>query len=274
MERAAIAAEPDAKSQWRRAKIRGSRTEMGADICDGAGGAGPGETRETKGRGGNGALRDFFSDLPDTLRAPDAETPRGRILEHARALFASRGFAPTTIRAIAGEARVNPAMIHYYYGSKSLLYRRVIAIELIATLRGVFDRIEPGLPASEHLIRIPLGIMREMHTTPERVDLLRRELAEGAGEAKAAILEMSRHGPLGLWGLLAPIVRQGQAEKSVRDVPIETLLPFLLSVGHGSMILEPLFRLVLGIESGDETAWERRLLGFEDLLRRGVLVEE
>jgi AcrR family transcriptional regulator len=217
-------------------------------------------------------LRDFFSDLPETLRPPEAGTPRARILDRARSLFASSGYAGTSVRSIAAGASVNPAMIHYYYGSKGLLYRRVIALELIATIRGVIERLDTSLPASELLVRVPLAIMHEMHVNPERLNLIRRELADGADQARAAVIEMSRHGPLGMWNLLAPLVRRGQEEAEIREVPVDALLPFLISVGHGSMILEPLFRLVLGIGADDEDAWERRLAGFETLLRGGICV--
>lgn len=44
--------------------------------------------------------------------------PKERILEAAIRLFARRGFAATGVRQIASEARVNLAMVSYYYGSK------------------------------------------------------------------------------------------------------------------------------------------------------------
>lgn len=51
---------------------------------------------------------------------------RRRILRAARALFAERGFASTTTRAIAQEAGCNLSMINYYYGSKDGLMEAVL----------------------------------------------------------------------------------------------------------------------------------------------------
>jgi AcrR family transcriptional regulator len=44
------------------------------------------------------------------------------ILTAARRLFAERGFERTTIRAVAGEAGVDPALVMQYFGSKDRLF--------------------------------------------------------------------------------------------------------------------------------------------------------
>ncbi|MFH1680327.1 MAG: TetR family transcriptional regulator [Candidatus Eisenbacteria bacterium] len=218
------------------------------------------------------SLRAFLEQVPEELAPPEPGSPRERILSAARALFAERGFSRAGIRAIAAVAAVNPAMIHYYYGNKGLLHRRVIAQELRATIRGIFERLEPGLPPAEVLVRIPIGIMREMRGNPERLGLLRREIADGGEQVRRAIVEMGPHGPLGLRDLISSLIRGAQARGEVRPLPVEAILPFLVAVGHGSMIMEPFFQLVLGIEAADETSWSRRLESFEVLLRQGLAV--
>jgi AcrR family transcriptional regulator len=40
------------------------------------------------------------------------------VLSAARELFAERGFERTTIRAVAGRAGVDPALVHHYFGTK------------------------------------------------------------------------------------------------------------------------------------------------------------
>ncbi|WP_406672499.1 TetR family transcriptional regulator [Natronospira sp.] len=45
-----------------------------------------------------------------------------RILDAARRLFAELGFERTTIRAVAGEAGVDPALVMQYFGSKDGLF--------------------------------------------------------------------------------------------------------------------------------------------------------
>jgi len=50
---------------------------------------------------------------------------REQLLKVATRLFATQGFARTTLRAIADEACVNQAMIHYYWRTKVALYGEV-----------------------------------------------------------------------------------------------------------------------------------------------------
>ncbi|MFI6505500.1 TetR family transcriptional regulator [Nonomuraea typhae] len=50
------------------------------------------------------------------------EESRRRILEAARTRFAGQGYDAVTIRSLAADAGVDPAMIHYFFGSKDKLF--------------------------------------------------------------------------------------------------------------------------------------------------------
>lgn len=56
----------------------------------------------------------------------DSEGMRENILAAAEELFAQQGFAATSIREVADHVGVNPAMIHYYFGSKRKLLQQVM----------------------------------------------------------------------------------------------------------------------------------------------------
>jgi AcrR family transcriptional regulator len=47
---------------------------------------------------------------------------RSTILASARSQFGSRGFERTTIRSVASSARVDPALVMHYFGSKAKLF--------------------------------------------------------------------------------------------------------------------------------------------------------
>jgi AcrR family transcriptional regulator len=63
--------------------------------------------------------------MAKTRMAPGPRDERGvlqaRILTAARAAFAETGWGGTTIRAIAREAGVDPALVYHYFGSKEKL---------------------------------------------------------------------------------------------------------------------------------------------------------
>ncbi|WP_176561149.1 TetR/AcrR family transcriptional regulator [Mycobacterium neglectum] len=55
---------------------------------------------------------------------------RERILISARELFARNGIDKTSIRAIAADADVDPALVHHYYGTKTQLFAAAIHIPI------------------------------------------------------------------------------------------------------------------------------------------------
>lgn len=63
-------------------------------------------------------------------RRPGRPDTREEILGSARTLFAERGYGGTSVRAIAKAARVDPAMINHFFGSKEGLLREAVAIPI------------------------------------------------------------------------------------------------------------------------------------------------
>ena len=63
-------------------------------------------------------------------RRPGRQDTRGQILAAARASFAARGFAGSSMRLIAAEAGVDAALIHHYFASKQQLFLATIELPL------------------------------------------------------------------------------------------------------------------------------------------------
>ena len=82
-------------------------------------------------------FRRALEEIPPALQPPEAGSPGAVLLDAARRHFAARGFDGARTRAIAEEAGVNLALLHYYFGSKEELYRRVLAGEILATFRSL-----------------------------------------------------------------------------------------------------------------------------------------
>lgn len=90
-------------------------------------------------------------------RAGDTDS-RSQILATARRLFAEHGFEGTSLRRIAREAHVDPAMLHHYFAGKDQLF--ALSVELPAdpalVLAGL-DRRDPAQRA-EAVLRAVLGL--------------------------------------------------------------------------------------------------------------------
>jgi AcrR family transcriptional regulator len=88
--------------------------------------------------------------------APVTTRPRGRprgnpptresIVSAARALFLERGYRGTTLRAVAGAAGVDPALIAYHFGSKKGLFADVMQFHCVNAL--AVDDVLGGDPAT------------------------------------------------------------------------------------------------------------------------------
>jgi AcrR family transcriptional regulator len=61
---------------------------------------------------------------------PRSEGTRRAILDAARAIFASRGYEQTTIRAVAAEAGIDASMVMRYFGSKAGLFTAAATVSL------------------------------------------------------------------------------------------------------------------------------------------------
>ena len=78
-----------------------------------------------------------------TGRRPGPTLTRDAILRAARAAFAARGYDAVSVRAIARDARVDPALVHRFFGSKESVF--VAAMQLpVAPSRLVPGILAPG----------------------------------------------------------------------------------------------------------------------------------
>lgn len=59
-----------------------------------------------------------------------SDRTRAAVLGAARERFAAQGYERTTIRAVAGDAGIDPSMVMRYFGSKEQLFDAALAIDL------------------------------------------------------------------------------------------------------------------------------------------------
>ena len=61
-------------------------------------------------------------------RRPGGPDTRGQILKAARAVFAERGYEGASMREIADQAGVNPALLQHYFGGKEKLFGAAVQL--------------------------------------------------------------------------------------------------------------------------------------------------
>ncbi|WP_219467665.1 TetR/AcrR family transcriptional regulator [Nonomuraea rhizosphaerae] len=106
-------------------------------------------------------------------RRPGSADTRGEILAAARRVFAEKGFDKATVRGIAREAKVDPALVHHYFETKEGMFAAAMRLPISP------EQIIPVLLASprdelgERLVRLVLTVTAEPATREPMVALIR-----------------------------------------------------------------------------------------------------
>ena len=91
-------------------------------------------------------------------RRPGNQDTRQSILDAARAVFADKGFDGASIRAIAGEAKVDPALVHHYFGTKDKLFLESMSMPLNPAELVPKALSGPREEAGERLVRLVINV--------------------------------------------------------------------------------------------------------------------
>lgn len=132
-----------------------------------------------------------------TGRRPGISGARERILEAARHRFAEYGLDGASMRDIAAEAGVDPALIHHYFGTKQRLF--VAAVELPFDMRRLAPMLVDGPAAQtgERFIRLFLSIWEDPRTQRPLKGVLRSAITDqGAADLIRETLVVRIMGPL------------------------------------------------------------------------------
>ncbi len=157
---------------------------------------------------------------------PDFNEKQIQILQVAETLFAENGFEGTSIRTIAKEAKINIAMVSYYFGSKEKL------LEALVLYRTKDLRFQIGNLSTENLEPVE-KINKLVDLYINRVNhnrgiyrILHSELAKGSKDIKTQVLNEVRKEHL---KYLTIIIEEGQKKGIFRkDIIIELLIPTIL----------------------------------------------
>jgi AcrR family transcriptional regulator len=189
---------------------------------------------------------------------------RLQILGIAEELFATHGYAATSVRQIAEQAGVNPALVHYYFGNKKALLQSVMEsslqplVEAIATLR------DDPATSPETIVRLLLSMAARHPNIPR---LMTREVLLPGGEMKQHFADNMAPG---LGGALPGLLGQAQTTGRVRqdvDPAISSML--ILALCMFPFIARDLAEPVLGVRF-DDAGIELLTQQISQLLRQGI----
>lgn len=120
---------------------------------------------------------DRTDDRAAPRRRAGAAATRAALIASARELFAAKGYADASVRAIARGAGVDPSLINHYFGGKEGLFGQAMQIPLdLQDLLTRFDRVTSADELPELIAKTFLEIWESPETEPQMTALLRRAL--------------------------------------------------------------------------------------------------
>jgi TetR/AcrR family transcriptional regulator len=123
---------------------------------------------------------------PASRRPPGSKrlANEARILKAAEEVFATAGFAGARTAAIAQRAGVPKANLHYYFGTKEALYRRLLETILEVWL-GMGDSIRPEADPAQAFAAYIAAKVEHSRRRPYASKVFANELLHGAPQLRA-----------------------------------------------------------------------------------------
>jgi AcrR family transcriptional regulator len=194
----------------------------------------------------------------------DGDTER-RILDAAHAVFVRRGTAGARMQEIAAEARVNQALLHYYFRTKERLAKAAFERAAAQLMPAVIRMIASDAALEEKVTHIvdlyldqltrapylPGYIISEVTHHPERVAQLIGALSGlSPGEIRSRVL-----------GALDAQIGAGVAAGTLRPIAPESFMVNLMALCIFPFAASPMIKAVVGMD-------DRGFAAFIDRRRR------
>jgi AcrR family transcriptional regulator len=186
---------------------------------------------------------------PGRPSAEERPQARDALLDAAGRLFARHGVAEVSLRRVASEAGVTPAMVHYYFGGKAGLYDAMLERtfgRVIARVRALADRAgEDAGSADDHLADLLALLMGAFAAEPWIPVLVVREVLSEGGRFREWFI---RNYASQMADLLPGLIRQ-EIEAGRFRGDLDPRLAFVSFMGMSLMpfVARPVMERALGI---------------------------
>lgn len=196
----------------------------------------------------------------------DGADLRARLLDAAITCYVRHGIAATPLRAIAIEAAVTPALLHYYFGDKAQLQAAVIEERVLPAILSVR---EPLLRAGDDVAGLVAGFVRGIGAVIERHPWLpslwvREILCEGGALRELLVTSVAPQIPRMLAQKFAAAQRKGELNP---DLDPRLLVVSLVGLTLFPAAGAPIWRRLFEADDLDADALREHTIA---LLDRGI----
>jgi AcrR family transcriptional regulator len=201
---------------------------------------------------------------------------REKIIAAATLVFAERGKFGARMEEIAARARVNKAMLYYYYSSKENLYREVLRTILAQNLREVFQAFQReagrrGKP-EDLLELLSRTYYKVFSRRPSYTRILFEAVANEPGEVRKIVRSLKEESdfihPERVIALFKSRISRGE----FRDVDPRQVLVSIIGMNLIYFLARPIAEVILELDVEDEKAFlKEREESVIDLLLHGIM---
>lgn len=192
------------------------------------------------------------------------------ILAAAKEEFFNKGYDGARTTSIALNAGVTHAMLHYYFKTKEQLFERIFHETMAMLVEGILEvftqtekpfkeRMAEALDIHFEVVRqnprLPLFMIREVASRPERFAVIKNVISSFAGN----LLATMQHD-----------IDQAVSNNEISHIDATTLLLDMVSLNVFPFIVKPVFEAATGLDlNADSKFWDiRKQENIELIMRR------
>jgi len=198
-----------------------------------------------------------------------------KILAAAIQVFSERGKQGARMQEIADLAKVNKAMLFYYFTNKDSLYSEVLKHIMTQILKNINkvtlsgDRSEIKI---EKIVNTYIDFIKKNQEIPR---LITSEMSTGAETLKTIILELKESDSFNLPLNFIKMFQEGIKSGSFRGMdPAQTIIS-IIGISIFYFIAKPIIHSMLNVQEEDQDKFlkirEKHII---DLLQNGILVRK
>jgi len=213
-------------------------------------------------------LKSLGRRLPRSLRHARDFTTAQRIVAAAASMFAEQGLAGARMDEIARAAKVNKALLYYYFRSKEELHRFVLETLLSQLRTRVWDLHTAKLPARKRLAAVFDNFFEFVRRHPNYPRLIQREMMSDGRNVEWIVSEYYKP----LHARLVALIEDGISSGEFRRVDARNTALTVVSSMVFYFAAAPVLKRILGHDPLRPQEVARRRQAIQDLLEHGLLL--
>jgi TetR/AcrR family transcriptional regulator len=183
-----------------------------------------------------------------------AESTRAAILRAALREFAAEGVAGARTDAIARAAKVNKALLYYYFKDKETLYGAALDQAFGELFQRLHDVLGRRLSPREKILAYVATYFDFLAANPQYPRIVHQEMMRAGRSGSPHLQRIVEHYMRPIFAKLSALFEEGKRGGEFRDVAPEQFVPSMIALVVFYFAGAPMMRMILG---GDPLSPER-----------------